>query len=114
MLLNLMILYQLTSFRTDTLYPENLNHNLQIHEASVLVEHLFNYLRITKDNLTPELIEVIKYLPIFIEVDHALPISLLSGNTNWYLLPREEENSYEKSSIQAIWEDFLVHFGRYH
>jgi hypothetical protein len=77
------------------LYPENLNQNLQTHEASVLVKHLSNYLRIAnKDYLTQELIDVIKHLPIFNQVDHTTTISLLPGNKKWYLLPQDVENSY--------------------
>ncbi|RIA90183.1 hypothetical protein C1645_164871 [Glomus cerebriforme] len=102
------ILSVLASFRADNLYPKNLNRNLQDHEASALVEYLSNYLRLAnKDHLAPKLIEVIKYLPIFTEIDHTVPISLLTGNTNWYLLPREEENSYGKIIYPANMGRFL-------
>ena len=73
------------------------HHELNIHEISTLIDHLSNHLRLAnKYNLVPNLIEVIKYLPIFTKVGDALPISLLPGNTNWYLLPQNEENSYGK------------------
>ncbi|CAB5375027.1 unnamed protein product [Rhizophagus irregularis] len=89
------IISVLASLRADTLYPGNLNQSLQIHEASALVEHLSNYLRIAnKDHLTQELIEVIKHLPIFNQVDHTATISLLPGNKEWYLLPQGVEDSY--------------------
>ncbi|CAB5189595.1 unnamed protein product [Rhizophagus irregularis] len=89
------IISVLASLRADTLYPGNLNQSLQIHEAPALVEHLSNYLRIAnKDHLTQELIEVIKHLPIFNQVDHTATISLLPGNKEWYLLPQGVEDSY--------------------
>ncbi|CAG8452125.1 2916_t:CDS:2 [Funneliformis mosseae] len=85
----------LSSFRAAASYPRNLEHDLQPREASILIDHLSNYLRLT-NNLAPELIEVIKHLPIFTVVDQNSPISLLSGNANWFLLPKNEENSYGK------------------
>ncbi|GBC02571.1 hypothetical protein RclHR1_00470001 [Rhizophagus clarus] len=102
------IISVLASFRANTSYPENFNHNLQIHEASALIDHLSNYLRlINKDHLTLELVEVIKHFPIFTEIDHTLPISLSPGNSNWYLLPREEENSYGKIIYPSNMGGFL-------
>jgi hypothetical protein len=90
----------LDSFQANTSYPKNLKKKLQINEASVLVEHLSNYLRlINKNNLTQKHIDVIKHLPIFTEVDHLSPIPLLPllpKNKKWYLLPRDDENSYGK------------------
>ncbi|RGB37961.1 hypothetical protein C1646_693362, partial [Rhizophagus diaphanus] len=94
------IISVLDSFQANISYPENLKEKLQINEASVLVEHLSNYLRlVNKDNLTQKHIDVIKHLPIFTEVDHISPIPLLPSlpkNKKWYLLPRDEENSYGK------------------
>ncbi|GBC02577.1 hypothetical protein RclHR1_00470007 [Rhizophagus clarus] len=93
----------LGSFQADTTddscpkYPENLNCTLQDHEASALVGYLSNYLRLAnRYHLVPKLIDVIKHLPIFDQVGHTSPISLLPGNKMWYLLPQGEENSYGK------------------
>ncbi|RIA96668.1 hypothetical protein C1645_707710, partial [Glomus cerebriforme] len=93
------IIAVLNSFQTDSSYPKNLDHSLQNHEASALVEHLSNYLRLVVNrynHIESNLIEVIKYLPIFTLVDHTSPISLLPGNKNWYLLPHDDEKSYGK------------------
>jgi hypothetical protein len=89
----------LDSFHANISYPENLKKSLQNSEATALVEHLSNYLRLAnKSNLVQDHIDVIKHLPIFTEVDHTSPIPLLPlpENKNWYLLPREEEKSYGK------------------
>ncbi|UZO07228.1 uncharacterized protein OCT59_027521 [Rhizophagus irregularis] len=97
------IISVLDSFQADTTdtscpkYPENLNCVLQDHEASTLVGYLSNYLRLAnKYHLVPKLIDVIKHLPIFNQVGHTSPISLLPGDKKWYLLPQGEENSYGK------------------
>ncbi|GES91901.1 hypothetical protein GLOIN_2v552263 [Rhizophagus clarus] len=94
------IISVLDSFHANVSYPENLKKNLQNREATALVEHLSNYLRLTnKSNLIQNRIDVIKHLPIFTEVDHTSPIPLLPmqpKNKSWYLLPREEEKSYGK------------------
>ncbi|CAB4479085.1 uncharacterized protein OCT59_027473 [Rhizophagus irregularis] len=94
------IISVLDSFRANASYPDNLKINLQSSEATALVEHLSNYLRLAnKSNLIRNHIDVIKHLPIFIEVDHTSPIPLLPlqpENKSWYLLPREEEKSYGK------------------
>ncbi|GBC07902.1 hypothetical protein RclHR1_07770002 [Rhizophagus clarus] len=87
----------LDSFQANTSYPENLKKKLHINEASTFAEHLSNYLRLTdKNNLMQKHIDVIKHLPIFTEVDRTSPISLIPKNKEWYLLPRDEENSYGK------------------
>jgi hypothetical protein len=89
----------LNSFLTDPTYPKNLDQTLQINEASVFAEHLSNYLRLTYNrhhNFDTKIIEVIKHLPIFIEIDNNKPISLLPGHKQWYLLPHDEEKSYGK------------------
>ncbi|CAG8632371.1 13141_t:CDS:2 [Funneliformis mosseae] len=90
------VLSVLKSFRAETSYPKNLNHRLEPPEASQLVDYLSNHLRLANEDEVPNLIEVIKHLPIFTEVDNTSPISLLPGNTNWFLLPQNEESSYGK------------------
>src|SRR3954452_22824225 len=90
------IMSVLNSLRADTSYPNNMNHTLQDEDVPILIEYLSIYLRVKLANgllLKSELIEVIKHLPIFTEVDHRTLISLISGNKEWYLLPHEEENS---------------------
>ncbi|CAG8609947.1 5338_t:CDS:2, partial [Funneliformis caledonium] len=95
----------LKSFQADTSYPNNLNHKLQVHEATALLDHLSNYFRVNYKNRhlskfeeVNEVIEVIKHLPIFTEVDNTSKISLLpdlsENETKWFLLPLYEENSY--------------------
>ncbi|CAG8565081.1 11420_t:CDS:10 [Rhizophagus irregularis] len=94
------IISVLDSFRANASYPDNLKINLQSSEATELVEHLFNYLRlVNKFNLVQNHIDVIKRFPIFIEVDHNSPIPLLPlqhENKRWYLLPHGEEKLYGK------------------
>ncbi|CAG8758600.1 15240_t:CDS:2, partial [Funneliformis caledonium] len=91
------IISVLGSFRADTSYPRNLSQTtLQTYEASTLANHLSNHLRLVNKVQIMNYIEVIKYLSIFFEVDHDSPISLLPENTNWYLLPRNEENTCGK------------------
>jgi hypothetical protein len=90
------IISVLNSFRTDISFPGNLHCTLQKHEASVLVEYLSVYIRLAnRCYLEPRLIDAIKHLPIFAEIDNnTSTISLLPKE--WYLLPRNEENSYGK------------------
>ncbi|GES91935.1 sacsin isoform X1 [Rhizophagus clarus] len=90
------IISVLNSFRIDISYPGNLHCALQNHEASTLVEYLSVYLRLAnRSHLEPRLINAIKHFPIFTEIDNnTSTISLLSKE--WYLLPRNEENSYGK------------------
>ncbi|CAG8638947.1 3619_t:CDS:10 [Rhizophagus irregularis] len=93
------IISVLNSFLIDPTYPKNLDRTLQNHEALAFVEHLSNYLRLiyNRNHIDIKLIQVIKHLPIFIEIDNIdKPISLLPGNKQWYLLPHDEEKSYGK------------------
>lgn len=93
------IISVLNSFLIDPTYPKNLDRTLQNHEASAFVEHLSNYLRLiyNRNHIDAKLIQVIKHLPIFIEIDNNnKPISLLPGIKQWYLLPHDEEKSYGK------------------
>ncbi|RIA90194.1 hypothetical protein C1645_164980 [Glomus cerebriforme] len=97
------IISVLNSFQADTAdpsypsYPKNLNHTLQDHEASTLFEYLSNHLRLAnRYYLVPKHIDVIKHLPIFTQIDHTSPISLLPESKKWYLLPQDEEKSYGK------------------
>ena len=73
-----------------------MNHALQAHEASTIVDHLSNHLRLSNIYYVQTHIEVIKHLPIFTEIGHTSSISLLPGNKKWYLLPKNEEDSYGK------------------
>src|SRR5688572_3742287 len=84
----------LNSFQADASFPKNLNHTLETREALTFVEHLSNYLRLIK--IVPKFIKIIKCLPIFTEVDHTSAVRLLPGNKEWFLLPKDEENSYGK------------------
>jgi hypothetical protein len=93
----------LDSFQADTTdiscpkYPENLSCALQDHEASALVGYLSNYLRLAnRYHLVPKLIDAIKHLPIFDQIGHTSPVSLLPGNKKWHLLPQGDENSFGK------------------
>ncbi|EXX51199.1 hypothetical protein RirG_263920 [Rhizophagus irregularis DAOM 197198w] len=90
------IISVLNSFRTDVSFPGNLHCTLQKYEASALIEYLSVYLRLaTRFYLEPRLIGAIKHLPIFAEIDNNTSTISLSSK-EWYLLPRNEENSYGK------------------
>ncbi|CAG8593257.1 6936_t:CDS:2 [Funneliformis mosseae] len=102
------ILSVLNSLRTDSSYPKNLNHELKIHEASTLVDHLSNHLRLAnKYHFNSNHIEIIKHLPIFIEVDHTYSIPLLPAKKSWYLLPKSDENTYGKVIYPSNMGGFL-------
>lgn len=90
------IISVLNSFRTDVSFPGNLHCTLQKYEASTLIEYLSVYLRLAnRFHLEPRLIGAIKHLPIFTEIDNNTSTISLSSK-EWYLLPRNEENSYGK------------------
>ncbi|CAG8441739.1 3777_t:CDS:2, partial [Funneliformis mosseae] len=102
------IISVLNSLKVDNSFPENVNHTLHVDDVSALVEYLSNNLRfVNKKDLVQNLVKVIKHLPIFTKVDHTSPVPLSPGNTNWYLLPRNEENSYGKIICPSNKGEFL-------
>ncbi|CAG8501074.1 10025_t:CDS:10 [Diversispora eburnea] len=81
-------------------YPQNLNIDLSSQDALDMIEYLCAHLQLrnfhNSGNGNADLIKVIKNLPIFTEVGHEKFISLQNKNRNWYLLPKEIEDSYGK------------------
>ncbi|CAG8515443.1 10759_t:CDS:2, partial [Cetraspora pellucida] len=81
----------LECIRAITIFPKNVQKNLNSQEANELIDHLCRYFRSSNTNYYGC---IIKYLPIFTEVDKDGLIALSPGTKEWYLLPTEDEKSY--------------------
>ncbi|CAG8498595.1 12155_t:CDS:10, partial [Dentiscutata erythropus] len=83
----------LKCFLANENFPKNIQQNLNPQETADLINYLCH--RSSSISNSPDLIDVIKHLPIFTEVGKENEfISLKSDTRSWYLLPLEDEIDY--------------------
>ncbi|CAB5380036.1 unnamed protein product [Rhizophagus irregularis] len=107
------IISVLTSFQANPSYPSNLDCQLQNNEISMFIKYLSLFLQQYQYQVESKLTEVIKRFPIFTEIGCNSPISLMSKDRKWYLLPSEEVNSYGKIIYPSQMGGFLDTSSKY-
>ncbi|CAB5344104.1 unnamed protein product [Rhizophagus irregularis] len=107
------IISVLTSFQANPSYPSNLDCQLQNNEISMFIKYLSLFLQQYQYQVESKLTEVIKRFPIFTEIGCNSPISLMSKDRKWYLLPFEEVNSYGKIIYPSQMGGFLDTSSKY-
>ncbi|CAJ0762401.1 19165_t:CDS:1, partial [Entrophospora sp. SA101] len=94
----------------NNLLPQQLNKQNSLLFSNYLAKYLKKYTRLDQLLLEPKnyIIEVLKYLPIYSEVDeNDKLIDLVVTNKKWFLLPTEDEQSYGKIIVPKNKDGFL-------
>nr|CAG8482990.1 4272_t:CDS:2 [Entrophospora candida] len=104
----------LKSLKSNKQYPNNLlphqlNKQNSLLFSNYLAKYLKKYTELDQLLLEPKnIIEVLRYLPIYSEVDeNDKLINLVVTNKKWFLLPTEDEQSYGKIIVPKNKDGFL-------